>query len=118
MPPTLSTPFAVMTILSLVLGALTQAVQTGSVAGFMTPKSWLPWLTIATSFLGGAVGYLSGLSPLVLDGASIFYAVAAGVTALLSGTIPGIVVHAHFTIPRQIAAWRAANAAIQPRVGK
>jgi|ERR1700679_33557 len=114
MQPVLSTPVAVVMVLSLLLGVLTQAVQTGAVFGtFITPKAWLPALTIAATFLGGMVAYFSGLSPVVLDANSVFYAVAAGVSALLAGSVPGMAVHAHYTVPRQVMAWRAA-AAIDP----
>ena len=119
MPPTLSAPVAVVMILSLVLGVLTQAIQTGTIFGsIVTPKAWLPALTIAATFLGGVVAYFGGLSPVVLNGTTLFYAVAAGVAALLSGTVPGMVVHAHFTVPRQIAAWRAADAVTHPGDGR
>jgi hypothetical protein len=110
MPPTLSTPVAVVMILSLILGILTQAVQTGAVFGqFLTPKPWLPWLTIAMTFLGGVVAYFQSLSPVVIDASTIFYALAMGVSALLASSAPAVVVHAHFTVPRQIAAWRSAD---------
>lgn len=109
MPPTLSTPVAVVMILSLVLGCVNQIVQTGSLFGqVIVPKAWLPDFTIAASFLGGVVAYFGGLSPLVLNESSIFYAVAAGVTALLASSVPAIAVHAHYVIPSQMRAMHAA----------
>lgn len=109
MPPTLSTPVAVVMILSLLLGCINQIVQTGGLFGQITPpKAWLPEFTIAASFLGGVVAYFSGLSPLVLDASSIFYAVAAGVTALLTSSAPAIAVHAHYVVPSQARALRLA----------
>jgi hypothetical protein len=117
-PPTLSTPVAVMMILSLLLGVLTHIVQTGSLGPSVVPQAWLPYFTIATTFLGGFVAYLSGLTPLVIDGASVFYAVAAGVTSLLASSAPSFAVHAHVTIPRQLASWKAADAITNPGEGK
>jgi hypothetical protein len=112
MPPTLSTPVAVVMILSLLLGGLTQVIQTGALFGsIVTPKAWLPALTIAATFLGGVVSYFGGLSPVVLTGSSVFYAVVAGVSALLSSTVPALAIHAHVTVPQQVRAWRAAKAA-------
>jgi hypothetical protein len=102
--PVLSTPIAVTTILSLLLGLLTNIVQTGTLLGqWIPPKTWLPSFTIAATFLSGVVGYFAGLSPLVLNGASVFYAVDAGVLNLLVGAAPGLAIHAHLVIPLQIA---------------
>ena len=109
MPPTLSTPVAVVMILSLVLGCVNQVVQTGSLFGtIIPPKPWLPEFTIAASFLGGVVAYFGGLSPLVLTGSTIFYAVAAGVANLLVSSAPAVAVHAHYVIPSQLRAMRLA----------
>lgn len=97
---TLSLPVAVVTILSLVLGYLTQAIQSGSFLGIKTvPKTWLPPLTIASTLLGGFVAYLKGQSPLDLDGPTLFYATVAGLTALLAGSAPSLAMHAHATMP-------------------
>lgn len=106
--PTLSTPVAVTMILSLLLGLLTNIVQTGTVLGqWVTPKAWLPTFTLLATFLGGVVAYFTGLSPLVLDGASIFYATASGVTALLTGAAPGAAIHVHTVLPQLAAQARA-----------
>jgi hypothetical protein len=108
MPPTLSTAVAVSMILSLVLGILTQIVQTGSLFGqFVAPKAWLPGFTLAATFLSGVVGYFGGLSPLVLTGSSIFYALMSGAANLLTGAIPGVAVHAHSVVPAQARAAKA-----------
>jgi hypothetical protein len=112
-----STPVAVVMILSLLLGALTQDIQTGAFLGkFITPKSWLPGTTLAATFLGGVVGYFSGLNPVALTGSTIFYAVATGVAALIFGSTPGVAVHAHFTVPAQIKAARLLKASQAPAV--
>ena len=113
MAPTLSTAVAVSMILSLVLGILTQIVQTGSLFGtFVTPKTWLPGFTLAATFLGGVVGYFSGLSPLMLTGSSIFYALMAGAANLLTGAVPGVAVHAHSVVPAQARAAKVALKAL------
>ena len=112
--PTLSMPLAVTTILSLLLGVLTQIVQTGKLFGqWVAPTTWLPELTMAATFLGGMVGYFSGLSPIVLDGTTIFYAIAAGIMSLLAGAAPGLAVHAHVVVPQMAAQARARLRPIQ-----
>jgi hypothetical protein len=115
MPPTLSTPVAVVMILSLLLGAFTQIVQTGALFGtIVPPKAWLPEFTMAATFLGGIVAYFTGLSPLVVNASSVFYAVAAGIAALLVGSAPGIAVHSHVVVPAQFRALRAKANAVAP----
>jgi hypothetical protein len=108
---TLSAPVVVVTILSLVLGFVTHGVQSGSLLGIKTiPQPWLPYLTIFGTFLGGTVAYFTGLgTSMRLDAATIFYGVVAGFTALLASSTPGIVIHAHVTLPAKLLAMRAAN---------
>jgi hypothetical protein len=111
-PPTLSMATAVVMVLSLLLGIVTQMVQTGTVLGqWVTPKSWLPGATLVMTLLGGIVAYLTSQSPLVLNGATIFYAAAAGVFSLLSGAAPGLAVHAHVIVPEKVRQIRAARLA-------
>jgi hypothetical protein len=98
MQPTLTAASAVVLVLSLLAGFLTNAIQSGSLLGMKTvPTSWLPGLTIASTLLGGIVTYLSGHPS--LDGATLFYAVAQGLTALLASAAPGLALHAHATLP-------------------
>jgi hypothetical protein len=99
--PTLSPSLAIVTVISLLLGVATQIIQSGKL-----PKPWLPYATLGLTFLGGVGGYLNGLSTIVLNGATAFYAVAAGITALLAGAAPGIAVHAHIVVPAQAMAVR------------
>lgn len=117
-PPTLTMATGVVLGLSLLLGIVTQVVQTGTLLGrWVTPKSWLPAATIVMPLLSGTVAYLTSQSPLVLNGATIVYAVAAGVFSLLSGAAPGLAVHAHVIVPekvRQIRMARLAAAKAQP----
>src|ERR1700730_15078983 len=100
MTPTLTTPTVVVTILSLLLGLGTSLIQTGSIFGIkVDPKTWLPWVTMATTFIGGVLAYLKGQSPLVLSDAVIFYSVIAGLTALMASSAPGLAMHAHIVVP-------------------
>jgi len=118
-PPTLTTATVVTTVLSLVLGIITQMVQTGMFAWkWATPKSWLPTLTIAMTLLGGIVSYLASQSPLVFNAPTIFYAVVAGIVSLMTGSAPGLAVHAHVVVPENVRAIRAKRAAAKaPAVG-
>jgi hypothetical protein len=105
--PTLTTATVVVTILSLLLGILTQIVQSGSLFGIVTvPKPWLPDFTLASTFIGGLVAYLGGQSS--LNSSIVFYAVVAGITALLAGAAPGMAIHAHYVVPAQLRAARKA----------
>jgi len=106
---------AVVMLLSVLLGAVTQMIQTGTFLGkWVAPKSWLPDLTIAATFLGGAISYLSSQSPLVLNGTTIAYAVISGVTSLFAGAAPGFAVHAHVVVPGHVRALRAAAQTAAP----
>ena len=113
--PTLSLATAVVTVLSVLLGILTQMIQTGRFLGqWVTPKAWLPEFTLGATFLGGVVAYLTSQAPLTLNGATIFYAVMAGVVDLVSGAAPGIAVHAHIIVPAKLRALRAASVVAKP----
>lgn len=108
MPPTLSTPVAVVMILSLLLGALNQIVQTGALFGtIIPPKAWMSDFVIASTFLGGVVSFFGGLSPVVINVTTVFYALAAGVASLLTSSAPALVVHAHYVLPAQYKALQA-----------
>ncbi len=110
--PTLTLATAVVTVLSLLLGIVTQMVQTGTLLGqWVTPKSWLPGATIVMTLLGGIVAYLTSQSPVVLNGATIFYAAVAGILSLVSGAAPGLAVHAHVVVPEHVRQIRAARLA-------
>jgi hypothetical protein len=110
--PTVNMATAVTLVLSALLGLITQMIQTGTFLGqWVTPKSWLPTLTVLATFFGGVVSYLTQQTPLVVDGTTVFYAVMTGITTLFAGAVPAIAVHAHVVIPGQVQAQRAANAA-------
>lgn len=102
MPPVLSAAVAVSMLLSLVLGILTQVIQTGSFLGqWVAPKASLPSITIVATFLAGVTAYFAGLPAVTMTGTTIFYAVMAGVANLLTGSVPGLAVHAHVVVPMQ-----------------
>lgn len=99
-------PVAIVIILSLVMGVITQGVQSGSIFGIATvPKAWLPPLTTVGTFLGGVLAYLQGLpGSWAFSGSILFYAAVAGITALLAGAAPGIAGFAHHVVPGQVKA--------------
>jgi hypothetical protein len=109
-PPNITLPVAVVMVLSLVLGYLTQLVQDGSVEGIMAPKAWLPDLTIVATLLGGFVTYLKSQNPLELNGTTLFYATFAAFTALLMSAAPAAARKVHKDFPAaRLAATKAAT---------
>jgi len=110
-PPVLTPSVALMLVLSVGIGILTQIVQTGGIFGIVTtPKTWLPVVTVLGTFLGGVYAYFAGLgSAFVVDGTTIVYGLVAGFGALLAGTTPGLVVHAHVVTPAKLCALRLAK---------
>jgi hypothetical protein len=105
-PTTLSAFSVTVTVLSLLVGILTQAVQSGKVFGqFAIPTSAMVWLTLVLPLLGGVVASLTTSGTLTT--ASIFYAVVQGVGDALVGATPGLAVHAHFVVPAKLASLRA-----------
>ena len=111
-PPTLSAPVAVVMALSLVLGFVTQMVQTGNLLGLVvTPKGWLPGLTVFATFLGGVVAYFSGLgAAFQVNATTVVYGLSAGLASLLAGSAAGIANHAHIVTPAAVMATRRAAA--------
>lgn len=78
----MSTTVAVVLIISFLLGLINQAISQGSILGGMVkvPPSWLPWLTVAVSFLGAAGTSIQGAG--TITGQAILNAVVAGLMAL------------------------------------
>jgi hypothetical protein len=90
---TLTTQTAVVTIIALLAGFIGQSINTGGLFGVITtPKAWVPYLTLAGSFLA-AFG-LSLQNASTLNGAAIFSAIVAGCMALTSAGA-GSAVHSH-----------------------
>jgi len=109
-PGPLSLSVAVVMVLSLLLGFVNAAVQSGSIFGIVTtPKAWLPELTLFGSFLGGVLAYFTGLgSAFTVTGTTIFYGVLAGLTATLTASVPAFARHAVSVMPEQIRLARLA----------
>ncbi len=100
--PTLTPTVSVVTLLSMVAGVLTNWIQTGTLLGrWITPKSWLPDLTMISTSLGGFLGYLLSQAPVSLSGTALFYGTMAAVAALVAGATPGLAIHVHATLTAQ-----------------
>lgn len=121
-PAVMSSYSVVVTLIALLLGVITQVINTGKLFGqFQVPAQAMVWLLIVAPFLGGVSASL--LQAGLLSSATAFSAVIAGITAVVAGSSPGIAVHlaihAHITVPGIVAALRkpASNdnaAAAQP----
>ncbi len=91
----MTTATIIIAILSLVLGYISQAVQTGKFLGIVTvPTTWLPYLTLIGTFLAAFVQSIS--SATVVNQSTIVAAILAGLAALTGVTI-GVTVHQHIT---------------------
>jgi hypothetical protein len=109
--PTLTPTVAVVTTLSLIAGILTNWIQSGTLLGrWISPKSWLPDMTMISTALGGFLGYTTSQSPVTFSGTNLFYGAVAAVTALLVGAAPSAAMHAHSTLPAARRAMLAAAA--------
>lgn len=94
--PTLTPTTAVVTALSMLAGVLTNWIQTGTLLGrWVSPKAWLPDLTMISTALGGFLGYIISQSPVGLGGTACFYGAMAAVAALVAGAAPGAAAHVH-----------------------
>jgi hypothetical protein len=93
----MSTTVAIVLGLSFVLGLINQAISQGSILGgtIKVPPTWLPWLTVAASFLGGAVMSLQAASAAgSITAQAVVNAVLAGLAALgAAGGGIGIALH-------------------------
>ena len=78
----MNTTVAVVLVISFLLGLINQAISQGSVLGgsIKVPPTWLPWLTVAISFLGAAGTSIQGAG--TITGQAILNAVVAGLMAL------------------------------------
>jgi hypothetical protein len=116
--PTLTPTVGIVTALSVLAGVLTQWIQSGTLLGrWITPKAWLPDLTMISTLLGGFLGYVTSQSPVVLNGTSLFYGACAGVLALVAGAAPGAAMHVHSVLPAmRLKAREAAKAAAKAAV--
>ena len=91
----------IISLLSVVLGFVANAVQTGSFLGLKTiPTKWLPYLTLLSMFLTAFLQSIAGASP--VTGTAILQAVLAGFTAL-TGTAVGVTMQQHLATTRRVA---------------
>src|SRR5271170_553710 len=82
-----------ISLISLVVGFITQAVNTGSLFSVVTvPQKWLPYASILGTFLAGFVANISAAASVTQ--ATIMQAVMAGMMAL-TGTMVGVTAHQH-----------------------
>lgn len=89
----------VISVVSIVFGFVSNAVQTGSFLGLgIVPQKWLPYLTLLGTFLAAFLQSISTASP--VTGTAILQAVIAGFTAL-TGTAVGVTIHQHLTVAPQ-----------------
>jgi hypothetical protein len=86
----------IISVLSVIAGFVSNAVQTGSFLGIETvPQKWLPYLTLIGTFLAAFLQSISTASP--VSGTAILQAVIAGFTALTATTV-GVTIHQHLTV--------------------
>jgi hypothetical protein len=105
--PTLTPTVGVVMWLSMLLGLLNNWIQTGTVLGrWITPKAWLPDLTMIATALGGFLGYITSQTPVDLNGPALFYAMLSAVGALISGAAPTAALHFHDTLTQKRLAMR------------
>ncbi len=99
----MSTAVTIITILSFVLGLINQAIAQGSILGGLikVPPTWLPYLTIGASFLGGFVGSLQSAAS--ITGQAVLQAVLAGILSLSSAG-GGVAIAHHMGTPKRMAA--------------
>lgn len=107
-----STVVAVITALSFLLGLINQAISQGSILGGLikVPPTWLPYLTLVATFLGGFLGSIESSSLSTINAQVVVNAVIAGLLALSSAG-GGAAVALHLSTPKRTAALRAAAAA-------
>jgi hypothetical protein len=97
--PNLTPAVGVIAALSMLAGVLTNWIQTGTLLGrWITPKTWLPDLTLISTWLGGFVGYLASQNPPSLSGASLFWATLTAIGTLTAGATPAAAHYAHSSL--------------------
>src|SRR5271166_670703 len=106
-PTTLTATTIVITLLALLSGYITEAINTGSFFGVITvPKPWLPYLSLFGLALAAFVASAA-------SGAPLFSSIVAALTAL-GGTAIGVTVHQHMrTKPPSGLAAAAKSAAVK-----
>jgi hypothetical protein len=101
-PVTALTPFTVVVgVLGAIAAILTNVKNSGD-----APVTWLPYVTMGSTFLIAAVGSLTSSGS--VNGVADFNAALAGIYALL-GAASGSALHIHFTLPHRTKATIAAK---------
>jgi hypothetical protein len=78
---------------SLIVGFITQAVNTGSLFGVVTvPQKWLPYASLLGTFLAGFIASIGSAAS--VTSTTLTQAVMAGLMAL-TGTAVGVTCHQH-----------------------
>jgi hypothetical protein len=89
----MSTYTVIVAILGILIGFITQAIQTGSFLSIITiPTTWLPYFSIALTFVGAFSHSLINAGSLTTT--TLFNALVAALTALAGLTV-GVTVHQH-----------------------
>lgn len=103
----LSASTVVPVVLSLVLGIVTQAINSSKLFGqFTLSAKWTALLTLILPFLAGFTGVVLAQG---VTAVALFNALIAGLYNLLVGAAPGLAVHAHFVVPSKMAEMRSQN---------
>ena len=116
-PPPLTPGVATALALALIIGVLQGMIQSGTFLGIaVTPPVWLPYLTVAFTFVTGVAGFVTSLGgSFVFSVTDVVYAIAAGIGGLVSGSagalVPALAQHAHVTLPAVRFAARLAKRA-------
>ncbi len=106
----MTTTIIIIALIGILLGYITQAVNTGSLFGQVTvPKPWLPYLTLAASFLGASV--TSIMQSTTKDSAAWTTALFAGLLSLGGNTV-GVTVKQHLDAHKDVTPAKPAPAEI------
>ena len=109
--PNLSGYSLLVVLVTLIVGILTTAVNTGKIAGqFTVSPQVLVWLHFILPMLAGFGTSLQQAGSLTT--LTVLNAVITGIYAVIGGASPGLVVsaavHAHFSVPANVALLRVA----------
>lgn len=96
--PTVTLPVAIVTLLSLTIGIVTQIKQSRSIFGEPLPPKLLAIIAFVVPGLAGAVSVLQ--SQQTLNSSIIFWAVVNGVGQMFTASVPGLAMHAHYVVPK------------------
>lgn len=109
--PNLSGYSLLVVLITLIVGVITTTINTGKIAGqFTVPPQALVWLHFVLPMLAGFGTSLQQAGSLTT--LTVLNALITGIYAVIGGASPGLVVsaavHAHFAVPVNVAALRAA----------